>query len=251
MDPVKSDEIFSAKIMDLVSLSEKGRAPKFSMFLDERQIYQAQRILSSSVQERFLFFGGYPEASRKMCCIYPDFLEPEQVVFPISVLTAYYRTADILSHRDFLGALMALGIKREVLGDILVSGGMALLYVFDKQVPYLLENIRKVGRVGVRLTEGADPSFVYTPEFRGISGTVASLRLDSVVALAVGTSREKAASLIREGLVTVNYEQTESVKLQLKAGDVFSVRGYGKYTLEDEIRITKKERLFLNIKKYL
>lgn len=251
MASVKSDDIFSAKLMDLANLSEKIKAPKFSMFLDERQIYQAQRLLSVSTRERALFFGGYPEASRKMCCVYPDFLEPEQIVFPISVLTAYYRSSDMLSHRDFLGSLMALGIKREVLGDILVGEGMALIYLFDKHVPYLLENIQKIGRVGVRLTEGADPSFVYTPKFHNISGTVASLRLDSVVALSAGVSREKAAGFIREGLVSVNYEQAESVKLQLKAGDVFSIRGYGKYVLENDIRVTKKERLYVNIKKYL
>lgn len=251
MNLAGSDDIFAARLMDLVALSKKSNSPRFSMFLDERQVYLAERKLANVAPGCVSFFGGYPEASRKICCVHPDFLAAEQIEFPIAALTAHYRSTDSLSHRDFLGSLMALGIKREILGDILVGKGMALIYVFGRQLPYLMENIRKIGRVGVRLTEGADPSFVYTPAFEEISGTVASMRLDSMIALAVGTSREKAVKLIKEGLVAVNYEQVDSVKQLLKVGDIFSVRGYGKYILQENVRKTKKERLYLTVKKYL
>ena len=247
----KEDELFIAKILDVAKQADEKMYPKFTMFLDERQVFLAEQHLRKNHCSNYLFFGGYEGAQRKMLGVFPAYMEPDPAEFPIVGLEVSYRKTESLSHRDFLGSFMALGVKREVVGDILVGEGQTVVCLYEKQFGYFLDNIQKIGRVGVSLASGNLENISYTPTFKEISGTVASLRLDSVVSLALNTSREKAAEKIRAGLVMLNYTETVSVSAPVKPGDLFSVKGSGKFMIPDEdFRETKKGRLFLTIKQY-
>ncbi len=247
----REDEFFLAKVEDLAVQAERRNSPRFSLFLDERQAYMAEQHLKHQRFSNFLFFGGFEGAQRKVLGVFPEYMEPDEQLFPVIGLKFIYRKADQLSHRDFLGSFMSLGVKREVIGDILVDEGQTVVCLYEKQFDYFTENVKKIGRVGVSV-EPCDLSVVsYQPAFKEISGTVSSLRLDCLVAEAAGTSREKAAQLIRTGLVQCDYEQIDSVSYQVKPGSVFSVRGHGKFVLSQEIRPTKKGRMFVTIQKYI
>ncbi len=247
----KEDELFTARILDIAGQAEQKMYPKYTMFLDERQVYLAEQQLRKHRCSNYLFFGGYEGAQRRMLGVFPSYMEPELSSYPIVGLGLSYRKEEGLSHRDFLGSFMALGVKREVIGDILVGEGQTVVCLYEKQFDYFTDNLKKIGRVGVTAKPYNLKEIAFTPSFKEITGTVASLRLDAVVSLAAGVSREKAVERIRAGLVMLNYSVVESASSTVKPEDVFSVRGCGKFILADEIRQTKKGRLFIAVKQYL
>lgn len=247
----KDDELFTARILDIAAQAEQKMFPKFTLFLDERQVFLAELQLRKNHCSNYLFFGGFEGAQRKMLGVFPGYLAPEPAAFPVVGLQLSYRKEENLSHRDFLGSFMALGVKREVVGDILVGEGQTVVCLYEKQFDYFTENIRKIGRVGVKVKPCLLEDVSFQPEFREITGTVASLRLDSLVSLATGLSREKAAERVRAGHVVLGYSETDSISAAVKPGDVFSVKGYGKFILTDEMHETKKGRLYLKINQYV
>ena len=247
----KADEIFSARVQNMIAAATDKNYPKYSLFLDEHQQMLALGILKKHQCEHYHFYGGFKEAKRKMLCVYPDYLQIEDLSFPIRYLSFTYRKSDTLKHRDFLGSLMALQIKRETVGDIAVGEGLCSIAVGESTADYILNNVRKIGRVGVAVCETESPSIQVQQEFEEQSGTVASLRIDSVAALATKLSRSKTVQLIEAGKVAVNYQEISSASQMLKPGDVISVRGFGKYILGEEIRETKKGRYYIMMHKYI
>ena len=127
------DRILASHIQDMTQICEKSRKPRFSSFLDERQIIIAESVLNSLHWNGYRFFGGYEEASRRVLGVFPDYYEVGEKMgeFPITALTFRYRESDRLTHRDFLGAFMSTQIKREMLGDIIVSEGRTTAFVYD------------------------------------------------------------------------------------------------------------------------
>lgn len=247
----KTDDFFRAKIQNIISIAENQGYPKFSSFLDEVQQRTATEVLRLCHCNNYRFFGGLDECGRKMLGIAPDYMEAEDLDFPISVLEVRFHKDYQLSHRDFLGSLMALQIKREKVGDILVSEGLAVIFVQEDLKDFVIQNIEKIGRVGVALREVTESPIRPVQEFKEISGTVASLRIDCILALITRLSRTKAAELISSGRVMVQYAEVDSANLIVKPGDVVSVRGYGKFILLDEIHETKKGRFHIKINQYV
>ncbi len=245
------ENLFAARLQDIFETVEQRCIPKFTSYLDERQVFLAQEYLKHRHKENWMLWGGYDHAQRQMLGVFPDYLEPEEAAFPIAALTFRFRKEDTLSHRDFLGSLMALQIKREAVGDILVSEGNCILFVTDKVEPLICSEITKIGRTGVKIEKGITASLSREEQFREISGTVASLRLDCVVSLMTGKSREKACELIRAGLVSLNHRETESNSAAVETGDILSVRGFGKAKLSEQLRETKKGRIYITLLKYL
>lgn len=243
------DKILVSHIRDMTELCEKTYKPRFSAFLDERQAVIAVSAMSSLRWESYKLFGGYEEASRKVLGVFPPFFD-EEAEFPIAVLKFSYREADKLTHRDFLGSFMSKQIKREMLGDIIVSNGSTTAFVYDTVKHTLMSETGKVGSVGVKVSEGNASELNVSQAFIEKSGTVSSLRLDSVIAMAAGISRGKAVSLIKGGQVTVMYVIEESASFMLSEGDVFSVRGIGKFLLYSVNGTTKKDRIHITVKKY-
>ena len=166
-------------------------------------------------------------------------------------MTFNYRKADSLTHRDFLGTLMGMRLRREAVGDIVVSEGKTQIFMTATVAGLVISTVGKIGRVGVKVTGDEPFSLEVKQEFRTINGTVSSLRLDSIVSLATGLSREKSSALVKSERVDVNHITQKSVSHILSAGDTVSVRGYGRFLLSDTDGVTKKGRIRVTVNKFI
>lgn len=247
----KADQLLVDKIIDWTNIANEKYTEKFSLFLDCRQSKIARQVLDSLKFENYKFFGGYENAHRLVLGVFPPYTDINNEDFPVKGLTFTYRKCDILTHRDILGSLMSLNISRDCIGDIIISEGKSVVFVFDKILPLILENIHKIGRIGVKAEVGFDLSDVDAEQkYSEISGTVASLRADCIVSLAAKMSRDKASSLIKSNGIIADYEEVYSPSTEMCEGIGFSIRGYGKFILSSVNGLSRKNRLHVTIKKY-
>lgn len=241
-------DLLKDRLYDTVNISERTNKPKFLGFLSAEQ-----RVFASNILEKlncsYEFYGGYDEAQRVMLGCFPDWVENPE--FPITAVTAEFRKADVLTHRDVLGSLMALGLKRETVGDILIEEGRVVIFVCSENADYIISQISKIGRVGVTLEKGFVHPLPKAGEMIEQSVTVASERLDCVVSALIGVSRNKALEKIEQSMVTVNSVVTEKATAKVTDGDIISVRSKGKFIIESIQDRTKKDRLILKYKKYV
>lgn len=251
MGPDSQEKLLVARGEDTLALAEKRCYVKTLGFLNPYEQQVLKRNLARISGMEIAFDGGHPEAERTMLVCYPDFLMPETSDY-ITLLECTGRDLAGLSHRDYLGSLMGLGIARENIGDILVSDERAYLFVKPEIAEYILQNLSKIGRRGVKIKE-VPLSEAVLPKRDGkeVQGTVAGLRLDAVIATALSLARGKSADLIRNGLVEVNWETVEDVSREVKEGDVFSVRGHGRMKLSRIGGLTRKGRYGITIWRYL
>lgn len=247
-----ADKLLEARIGDMLSRCSRNFVPVYSGFLDEHQCALAEKICRNRCGElKYMLWGGYADAQRKMLCIYNDYYDNyimEEI--PLKCLTFSYRREDTLSHRDFLGSLMAMRLKREVIGDIITAEGEAQVFVTEVAARLICSTVSKIGKVGVRIADDVSFHLENNQEFTKICGTAASMRLDCIVGIAAGLSREKSASLIRADKVSVNHLAAASVSQEVHEGDVISVRGYGRYVLGKSGGLTGKGRIHINLLKY-
>ncbi len=246
--PKETYELLAAKLRDGYALSQKR--PYFLGFLDEGEAAFCEDALMRRKDVRWMFWGGYEQAERRLLGLFPEYLDPGEEHFPLAALTFSFREEDPLSHRDFLGAFMALGIERSVVGDILVGKGRCVAFVRREMEGYFLQNLRKIGRVGVRAASGAEEPLPLHREFLELSGVVASERLDCLVGFLCRSSREKAAALIVSGMVMRNHREILSVSEHVKEGDVLSIRKQGKFIIDRLGPVTSKGRLSVRCRKY-
>lgn len=247
------DKFFFARLADMVSRCERNDIYVFSDFLDERQGVQAEEWCRRNAGGlSYRLWGGHDGAGRKMLAIYPDFYE-EYIIesFPFECITFTYRKEDKLTHRDFLGTLMGMNFRRDTIGDIVVGEGITQIFLTEVVAKLVTATVSKIGKTGVKCYDDRPFEMEVRQEFRTVSGTVASLRLDCVTGLATGLSREKTAVLIRSERVEINHFVTESVSAEVKSGDIISVRGYGKFLLSEVGGITRKNRIHIIIKKFV
>lgn len=242
----ENDQI-TKRIDDLISQNLSRFKPQFLGFLDEHQVQLARDYLVLLRNGNFRFFGGTDGAER--CYLGIDaFSEIADNDFPITALAFSYRKQDLLSHRDFLGSLMGLGITRESVGDILVSEGKTIIFVSEKTGNFVLSQLQKVGRVGVKIKQVENSDVAIQKKFEIVQGTVASLRLDCIVSLICATGRKESKDLILGKTVSLNHQICQNIAKDILQGDKISVRGYGKFILEEIGNPTKKGRIHIKIK---
>lgn len=242
------DKQLVAQLNDGIDLCLTRQKPYFMPFMSERKQAVLFSELKKAYFDNYLFFGGYGNSERKMLGLFFD--EPCEDCFPISAVEFSFRKCDKLTHRDFLGALMSLGIERETVGDILVEDGRAVVFVKTELSDYIMSQISKVGRVGVKVDD-ADLSKL--PQGRGFEEKtyiVSSLRLDNIVAAVCRLSREKTRTVIMADSVCVNFEETKNVSLNLKEDDIFTIRGKGKFVLKSILGTTGKGRIRISVIHY-
>lgn len=240
---IAEDKLLLDKAYDAIHLAERRNIPRFLGFLNEHESLYLRQHLPKNAD--ILFFGGYPESTRLMMGAAAD-----ADSFPITALEFCYREQDDLRHRDFLGSLMAMGIRRDTLGDILTGKGRTVIFVRDDIVPFLLSDVDKIGRVGVKVGY-ADPSQLPIPDdTEELLYTLSSLRLDAFVAAAAHLSRDKAARLIKNELVMVDHVTETEVSSLLKEGMTVTIRKYGKFVLTELRGTSKKGKLRVAVKHY-
>ncbi len=242
-------DILSARISDGVMSAVSG-SEKYIGFLSESDASKAV-VMARNANVKCVLFGGYDGADRVFAAFIPDYLSEKDIEFPICPITFRYRTCDSLSHRDFLGALMGIGIERDTVGDILIEQGRAVVFVAKSVENYVLTQITKVGRVGVAVESGYSSYLPQKNGFQELRFTAASDRADAVIAGLCKTSRSDSASLIADHMVFVDSVELVKPTAKIKAGSVVSVRGKGKFVIQDLLGTTKKGRIIINAKKYI
>ncbi|MBO5408003.1 MAG: hypothetical protein J6A61_01140 [Clostridia bacterium] len=239
----KEDRILLSSVYDKLEKSYQKGYPIYSDFLDERQIALAKQLFSF-YRDELCFSGGVSNAERQLC--YLDFGYGE---LPVKIIGISSSAGNKFGHRDVLGALMGLGIKRQKLGDIVV-GDVSYFLVKEEIVSFVMENLNTVGRYPVSLEILENTSLEKEQNFSYRSTTVSSLRLDCLVSDIAKLSREKAKELILAGKVKVNHFETTQYNKQLSAGDLISISQKGRFVLEQMEGITRKDRMKILIKKY-
>lgn len=247
----EEDALLRARIEDACEICEMRSCPRFVGFLDEHQQAVARAVLHEKGVSDFLFYGGYDGAERTVLGVFPPFLPVDTALFPMAAVGFSYRAVTALTHRDFLGALLATGIKRDKIGDIVTAAGQAVAIVDEELAPFIADTVKKVGAEGVRVTYPYTDPITVQREFREIADTVASPRLDAVVKAALRVSREEAARRIVAGTVSCNHMSCEAVAHTVKEGDVLSVRGVGRFLVAALGPTTKKGRLIIRIHQYI
>ena len=237
-------------VADLIRLSQHRYEPCYSDFLSESEQLIAQRELASAGERDFELWGGFENAQRAVLCVYPEFGQPSHGDFPFTALHLRFRKQAALSHRDFLGALMSLGIKREAIGDIVISEGAATFFVKNELAPYVTGQIEKVGREGVTFSETGVDLDAVSQQFEQRSCTVSSLRLDAVLSECTNQSRSKAQQAVKSGLTAVNAQLVYDADYRISDGDKISARGFGKFIIRSDGSLSKKGKFRITILKY-
>lgn len=252
----QEDQLLLARVWDRFSAGVRRNIPTATCFLSGREQLLAKQLIARGGLGEPVFFGGVPGSERQVVAYVPDYYEPEEYLSgedgPVSALRVTYSEYDTLNHRDFLGSLMGQGIKREVLGDIFPNKNSCDMLVLREMAAYLTQNLTHVGRAKVETVE-IPLSDVLVPEqkVKVIRDTVASLRLDSVMASGFQLGRSKAAGYITGGKTEVNHVSVEKPDALVAEGDVISARGLGKMRVAQVKGQTKKGRLALVLEKYI
>ncbi|MEG2833385.1 MAG: YlmH/Sll1252 family protein [Ruthenibacterium sp.] len=250
LPPVNDAERLCMKrVADQIHAVKQTETARTTTFLNEREQILAIAQLNRNGHKEYIFEGGYPEAERKMLCIFSDAL-PENAFSIVSIFIAV-RGGAVLTHRDYLGALMALQIKREQIGDILTSETGATVFLTSKMATFVCDTLCEIGRFSATVTRIELPLAPQTAqEPAWLTATVSSLRLDALLAAMLKTSRSVAAEYIRTKAVMINHVETTDIHGAVYAGDIFSVRGKGKYKLCEISGKSKKDRTFVSYIQY-
>ena len=256
------DEVLFSHASDLKMQCADESIVQSTAFLDLRQRTLLLPLeKSQSEYVKTFYYGGYDDAERLCAVFVPKFYEEKNPFDffasypefdPITLLRIEKYRFTSLSHRDYLGALMALGIRREMLGDIVTDENGCFLFCLSSVKRFIAENLGSVGRASVKVSEIQKGDFVQKNERTAdVFFSVASLRLDAVCGAAFSLSRGKAADFIESGSVYLGGVQTLKPDRKVALGEKIVLRGKGKAVLSEIKGESKKGRIHIVIKKYL
>ncbi len=249
-----------ARLGDLAERAARGELG-VSAFLSPRELHYAS-IFARSRKIRFFAFGGYEDAERRKIYILPEYLEDvqdaqglENCGFESEIASLHIKGSGFkrLTHRDFMGSVLGLGLQRSVVGDIVTQNDEEAVVFCDCVIAdFLCDSLTRVGNDRVCVERYALPkAFAAEKRSTPVSHTVASPRLDAVVAALCSVSREKAKELVCKELVELDYECESRFDREVRGGSIISVRGYGKFRVTAVEDKTRKGRYRLNGEKYL
>lgn len=225
-----------------------------SEFLTIAQQDTLARVMSHRAHIPCELFGGHPASERRIAYFGSEELCGYEQTPPVRCVCARAKSAKFageLSHRDYLGALMGLGIRRETVGDIFIEEKSAYIFCLDTIAQYIADNLLEAGRTTlVRSVCDGFPEGL-TVRTQPVSVNVASERIDAVIGAVLNISRTAASSLLAAKRVYVNSRQCLSGSHTLKDGDIVSVRGSGRFKYLGPVKETKKGRLFIAAEKYI
>ena len=247
---ISADRAWISRCEDFEQSVLRYKNVRFSRFVTphELEVFRTRVKLSPFVTA--MAFGGAADCERNMLGFFPDYFEPDESVFPITPILISGVAG--LSHRDVLGAVLGLGIKRELTGDIFVEEDRAVLMCDSSIADFLMLSLKTVGKNKVEL------SVCPKEEVRSLShpfalsrSVVASLRLDAVAGAMAHLSRGDVQALILGEGVNLNFAPCTDTAKKVKEGDVISIRHHGRFAIESVTGETKKGRIAIEIKKYI
>ncbi|MCD8356031.1 MAG: YlmH/Sll1252 family protein [Clostridia bacterium] len=223
-------------------------------FLDMHEGALAAQFLRTLGEKNARFWGGYEHAERQVLFFLPEWMEElpaEGEDCPMTVIRCFKQKGDNLTHRDYLGSLMGMGLRRDGIGDILVGEHGADILVLKEIAPYLLMNYTKAGRKSLRVAE-IPLSQLTVPQEKVsfVRDTVASMRLDAVASSLFRLSRAKAADAIRAGKVFVNQQECLRPDKEVQEKDRITLRGTGRGEVEEILGESKKGRIVVLLKRF-
>lgn len=256
----KEETLLRKRFIELSNLAYQRGIVTYSDFLNLNELNILHTTPKDSFAVPYRTFGGYAFSERQMAAFLPDafymYMEEDESrqsyplkVVQITPLNAKY--AEELGHRDYLGALLNLGIERSKLGDIIIQENAAYVFVKESLADFLTEELTRIRHTTVMAKVSDSAEFEYVPRFEEIRGTVASVRLDSLLSLAYNSSRSKLTALIEAGKVYANGKLITSNGYHVKENDIISVRGMGRFQYKGMISETKKGRCYVSVHKYV
>ncbi|MCI7450189.1 MAG: YlmH/Sll1252 family protein [Blautia sp.] len=250
---MEKNEFFLKRIRELANLSYQRDIVTFSDFLNLNEQNMVSSLKQQFPQVVMETFGGYDNAERQMVAFHPDALAFtwEYPIDCLKIEPKAIKFSENLSHRDYMGALLNLGVDRSVIGDIIVQEKAAWFFCQSKMTEFFLENLCRVRHTNILITKVNDPEEFPHPNLESINGTCASVRLDSLIALAFKASRSSMVSYIESGQVFVNGKLITSNGYEPKEGDIVSVRGKGRFIFDGVSHQTKKGRCGVHILLYV
>lgn len=226
-------------------------APKLTDFLDPRQQQIVSTILGQDHEVKLVFNGGTDGVERQRALLYPPYYLVEQNDFQISLFEIVYPKKFItLEHRQILGTLMSLGVKREKFGDIMIQNERVQFVAAKEIESYLTVNLEKVGNATVTIKKLPFTEVIQVKEsWVEHHYTVSSLRLDTILATAINISRQKAQTLISSGKVKVNFKEMNKLSADCQVGDTISIRGFGRCKIISLNGQSKKDKWKITVGK--
>lgn len=255
--PVKNDldlELKIKNLMDKAKIATERSTVTRSSFLDPFE----QKIAYAHLKKYFNqisceFYGGSDNSERKILVIYPkgetkNTKNLAEYIKPLII----YGIFENLSHRDVLGSIMALGIKRETIGDIIIYPDKIIIIVLSEIADYIIFNLIKIKNIKIKHIEISDLDSLELPEisYDTLNKTVNSMRVDAIISAVCNIPREDSQNLCKRGLVKVNWEIVVKPHRLIKENDLISIKGYGRYSLMAIKGKTKSGRISIIVQKY-
>ena len=249
------NNILIARIQDQKRLCDTKNRITSSVFLNSSE----QAIVSKNVDlNRSMFFGAIPNAERKIIIFYPEKITKELAMKTIKNIVSCIRivlpneNVGQYEHKNYLSALMKIGIERERIGDIIVEENGADIVILKSNVEYTINSLKQLTRFRKAEISEIDIENIRNKveKFEEKEIIVPSMRIDSFVAELGKCSRNNATKLIEEERVLINYEVVEKASKSVQIGDVITIRGKGKFIVAEHIRNTKNDNSVVKIKKY-
>jgi RNA-binding protein YlmH len=239
------------QVLNWKNYVETHYTPKLTDFLDPREQHILKMLIGEHGEVNYMLFGGSPDVERTRALIIPEYITAEEEEFQISLFEIHYPTKFVtIQHRQVLGTLMSLGLKRGKFGDILLKDNKCQFFAAKEIRDYIKNNVGTIGRAGVKLVESDLENAISTKELWEENDlTVSSLRLDTVISGIYHVSRQKSQQFIQQGIVKVNWALTENPSFECGVGDMISVRGYGRAKILAIEGKTKKEKWRMNVGK--
>lgn len=249
----KEEKNIKNRILELANLCYFRELPTNTLFLNlyEQTIFYS--LINTLPRLKYKIYGGYEAAERKIVCFLPYYAQD----FDFSMLSALkispsnIKFADKLNHRDFLGAILNLGLERNTIGDIILCDKEAYVIVLNKVKDIIRDNLQFIKNTKIKIEETSLESLINIDNTKEENINVASLRLDVLIAASFNKSRTSVSEYIMANLVFVNGRQTTNHSYIVKENDIVSVRGLGRFKFIETIKTTKKDRLVIKILSYV
>lgn len=235
------------KLENYIDLCEKIESVVYSNSF--YPLSQVKKLFHKNI--KFIFKGLNEESEKKIIAITPKDFPQEYISFPVKYFKIIKKSKFILlEHKHYLGSILSLGIKREILGDLIVKDEVCYGIIIDNMFDFLKENLQKINSSPIEVFEILEDE-IPKSEFKEILITLASLRLDSIVAELTNLSRTASVSYIDLGNVQLNYEIEREKSHKIEIGDILIIKKYGKFIVFEDKGFNKKDKIKILIKKYI
>lgn len=247
--------LLEKRLEDLAQKSYQQNIFTFTGFLSLADLSVFQEVKSRFKHVGFSVFGEEIGCERQLVRFGLEENLGYVEAFPIKLLQItplMQKFADKLGHRDFLGAIMNLGIERSTIGDIFIKENVGYVFCLESISGYIVENLDKIRHTNVKVNviSVEDADVFVKPELIPCAVTAASERIDGIVSKLYNISRTQSIELFRTGRVFVNGRMCENNSCFLKKDDTITVRGFGKFIYQGIQRETRKGKLSLGVLLY-